>query len=386
MKFEIVGFNQVEALELTKIIEKGTKHEKSEIRLDVLDLVILRWFVDYFPTLPKIVVNEVPFCNLSGEFLRKVREDLPMLNLKERAIADRFIKMGELGVLKHITHRVGGTYALYTFGENYELLIDNRGSLSKQRGGCSLDNEGRCQNNEGVVVQTTKGAPIYYSTYNELPTQDSNNTLSLTKVSDKENKLVLSNDNTRVHTRPTITKNSKILNENLENKDKVVEKEKTKKKETKVEIRSDFSDLTITQQKIYAGVSKIIYSKTKDNADLLDNLCSYARTLLVNKKKTSKENFENLIDKLYEFTKDKEVQMRLIDILRVNCWSDLKYAIEKYKDETKRAVEKANKIDYVHLSRNDATEANEQWRKENQERIEKNRLNAEDKIRKGLVF
>ena len=46
MKFTIHGFSQERALEFRKEIEKNGK--KTIIKLDDTDLLLLRWFVDFF--------------------------------------------------------------------------------------------------------------------------------------------------------------------------------------------------------------------------------------------------------------------------------------------------------------------------------------------------
>lgn len=115
MKYTIEGFSQSEALKLKKTDEDG-----KTICLDCTDLVILRWFVDFFPHMTKVVVDGIQYAWVDYKYLL---DDMPLLGIKKRMLALRLRKMADLGILSHKTIKAGGTYSYYTFGENYFRLV-----------------------------------------------------------------------------------------------------------------------------------------------------------------------------------------------------------------------------------------------------------------------
>ena len=59
MKRTIEGFSQEYAATLkkkVKIKQRGEEKEK-EVKIDCTDLVILRWFVDFFPNMKKMIID-----------------------------------------------------------------------------------------------------------------------------------------------------------------------------------------------------------------------------------------------------------------------------------------------------------------------------------------
>ncbi len=123
----------------------GTK----EIRLDFADLVILRWFVDYYPKMKKYNINDEQYGLV---VYSKVLSDLPLLNINKRAIADRFQKLCHFKILKYELIKNKGNYTSFTFGDNYINLIDScltdKGMLVNQQRVC-------WSTNKGVAVQPT---------------------------------------------------------------------------------------------------------------------------------------------------------------------------------------------------------------------------------------
>jgi hypothetical protein len=118
MRYTIEGFDQDEAMKLRKtIIENG---KSKTIGLDCTDLVLLRWFVDFFPVMTKVTIEGVQYAWVNYQ---SVIDDVPLLGLGKRSLFDRLRKMSQLGVLDHRTVRRGGTFSYYGFGENYDLLV-----------------------------------------------------------------------------------------------------------------------------------------------------------------------------------------------------------------------------------------------------------------------
>lgn len=121
MKNSIMGFNQEQAVLFRKTVS-GKDGKEKEIRVDCVDLLIMRWFIDFFPSMRKVEVDGVQYAWVQ---YRKVQEDLPILNLQKRALFDRFKKLCDLGLLEHVCLKDDGAYSYYRAGRNYRLLIEN---------------------------------------------------------------------------------------------------------------------------------------------------------------------------------------------------------------------------------------------------------------------
>ena len=82
MKYTIEGFNQKEAIELGN--------------LDVIDLVILRWIVDFEPNMAKKEIDGEVYFWVNYQSLL---EALPILNIKKRMLCYRLEKMCDVDIL-----------------------------------------------------------------------------------------------------------------------------------------------------------------------------------------------------------------------------------------------------------------------------------------------
>lgn len=116
MKYTIEGFNQEEAI---------------KYKLDLQDLIILRWLTDFFPKMSKRMINGKEFFWVK---YKSLLEDFPILYIKNEALKDRMFKMVDKGILEHVQVKVGGTYSYYRFGNNYFELLKNKNSK-----GCGVD-------------------------------------------------------------------------------------------------------------------------------------------------------------------------------------------------------------------------------------------------------
>ena len=171
MKYTIEGFSQKEAAKLKKtIIENG---KTKTIGLDCTDLVLLRWFVDFFPSMMKVTIDGIQYAWVNYQ---AILDDMPLLGLGKRSLFDRLKKMSQLGVLNHKTVRSGGTFSYYGFGENYSLLVRKHDSDQVQNNSYPMKqtSEGYEANFRGGMKQTseqinpsttddhsTKNNPIY---------------------------------------------------------------------------------------------------------------------------------------------------------------------------------------------------------------------------------
>ena len=110
MKYTIEGFSQKVA---------------KDLGLDALDLIILRWFVDFKDS-----------GNMRTEFIngekyywirhKKLTDELPILSMQTNAFYRRLRKICECGVLKRVLLKENGSYTYYTLGENFIKLISTQ--------------------------------------------------------------------------------------------------------------------------------------------------------------------------------------------------------------------------------------------------------------------
>lgn len=122
MRFTILGFNQ------RLSIEYG---------LDMNDLLLLRWFIDFYHSgkMVKMNVREKEYAWIN---YKKIIEDIPILNMQKTAVARRLMKLCDIGLMEHETLKQGGTFSLYKLTSKYEELIsdtqNNEGSTQKYEG------------------------------------------------------------------------------------------------------------------------------------------------------------------------------------------------------------------------------------------------------------
>ena len=122
MKYTVEGFSQSEACKFKDKIEikKGNKVKLVEIKIDCTDLVILRWIVDFYPSMIKLNFDNKEYVWINYNTLLK---EMPLLDIKKQALADRLQKLCHFKILERKTIKQGGTFSYYSFGENYDKLI-----------------------------------------------------------------------------------------------------------------------------------------------------------------------------------------------------------------------------------------------------------------------
>lgn len=148
MKHTIEGFSQEFAMRLKK---EDEHNGKTIIRkIDCTDLVILRWFVDFYPNMKKVEVDGRQYAFLSH---KKLLEDLPLIDLTKKTFIERMKKLVDFEVLSYKFLKENGSISLYGFGKNYIHLID--GVSVQTDTGYSIDRIGGIRSNGyGVGVQT----------------------------------------------------------------------------------------------------------------------------------------------------------------------------------------------------------------------------------------
>ena len=121
VKCSIEGFNQAYAASL-RIDSIGRDGKVVTRRLDCIDLVILRWFTDFYPDMKKEKANGREYAWLVAA---KLAEDLPILGITKRAAAERLQKLADFGILDRIIVRdERGTFCLYGFGPLYGRMVN----------------------------------------------------------------------------------------------------------------------------------------------------------------------------------------------------------------------------------------------------------------------
>ena len=169
MKFTIEGFSQEAALSMQKKVKAKVKGKEQTkiLKLDQTDLILLRWFVDFYPKMKKKIVGEIQYAWVNYQ---SIVNDLPLLQIEKRTVYNRFSKMCELGILIHYHDKNGGSYSYYGFGEKYSLLIDTDFMNSNSKGYESKFIGGMNSNSKGVGIQ--------------IPTKDSS--ISNSSITNKE--------------------------------------------------------------------------------------------------------------------------------------------------------------------------------------------------------
>lgn len=111
MKNTISGFNQFKLI---------------EFKLDLVDALLLRYFVDFKDTnsMSTIIHNNKPYYWLKYDHLKA---DLPIIGINSNVVLRRRLKkLEDCGVLEHYHSLEGGSYSYYAIGPKYtELLVSN---------------------------------------------------------------------------------------------------------------------------------------------------------------------------------------------------------------------------------------------------------------------
>ena len=184
MRTFIEGFRQESIIEL---INDKTNVENKII--DCIDLVILRWFVDFYPYAKKTIVEGIEYAWLS---YNKIKDDLPIIDIGKRAFAERLKKLVYFDLLEYTVINTNGTYTLFRFGKNYRLLIETDP--------CSLNDTPCSSNDRGGASQTTPKDNILYN--------------------NKENNIIINNNISKESSRfvkPTIEEIAKYCEERNNN-------------------------------------------------------------------------------------------------------------------------------------------------------------------------
>ena len=149
LKYTIEGFNQEYAMTLRKEVEINGK--KVLKKIDCTDLVILRWFVDFYPNMKKINIDNREYAWISHG---KLLEDLPIIDINKRSFIERMKKLVEFGILDYKLIKKGGTFSVYTFGENYKYMVS---SERPSQEGMQSNDIGMQSNDIGYAIERHRG-------------------------------------------------------------------------------------------------------------------------------------------------------------------------------------------------------------------------------------
>ena len=149
MKYSIDGFNQEYAMTLRKEVEINGKNVIKKI--DCTDLVILRWFVDFYPNMKKINIDNREYAWISHG---KLLEDLPIIDISKRSFIERMKKLVEFGILEYKLIKKGGTFSVYTFGENYKYMVSSERQYQE---GIHSNDIGIHSNDIGYAIERHRG-------------------------------------------------------------------------------------------------------------------------------------------------------------------------------------------------------------------------------------
>ena len=120
-------------------------------KIDCTDLVILRWFVDFYPNMKKINIDNREYAWISHG---KLLEDLPIIDISKRSFIDRMKKLVEFGILEYKLIKKGGTFSVYTFGENYKYMVSSERQYQE---GMQSNDIGIHSNNIWYAIERHRG-------------------------------------------------------------------------------------------------------------------------------------------------------------------------------------------------------------------------------------
>ena len=155
MRYSILGFNQQRVLSLSAIV-KDNKGEDCVLTLDTNDLLILNLIAD-FPN--RVDVKKIMKYNkvFFWASYKEIIDELPILNIKKQALANRFDKLEKMHLVEREYIAVDAKHQNATFfclTKTYESLLYERGGY-------------RSEIRDGIVVE--------YDTHNNNITNDNNN-------------------------------------------------------------------------------------------------------------------------------------------------------------------------------------------------------------------
>lgn len=156
MKHTILGFKQDISL---------------EYELDLTDLCILRYFVDFVGSgdMKILIDNNKPFYWVNYDYLK---ETIPVIKIASNdVLRRRFKKMVDKKILEHKHVKDKGRFAYYGFGENYKFLITTQKSepTDSKVGTSRLESRKPADSKVGTKINLLNNkSNIYIDIYSEV--------------------------------------------------------------------------------------------------------------------------------------------------------------------------------------------------------------------------
>lgn len=178
MRYTVLGFNQIKAIELGLSLE---------------DLALLRYFKDFIAG-GKMITKDIEGMRFYWFKYDNVAKEMPILTLKKDAIYRRLKALANKDILIHKTIKEGGTYSYYALGERFyelEKKVSNESSVNKMNKtkdkninrGKVPDRTGYDKNLvEGTVLNPKQNNNILIDKYNK----NSNTKITTINIENKE--------------------------------------------------------------------------------------------------------------------------------------------------------------------------------------------------------
>lgn len=186
MRYTIEGFSQAYAMTLKKQVERNGK--SVTIKIDCTDLVILRWFVDFYPKMQKHIIKDKEYAWVNHN---KLIEDLPLIDISRQAFIERMQKLCEFEILEYYLIKEKGNLSVYTFGCKYPCMVEDTTLIGS--------------NQQGLIGSTTQ--PLSVQTNN-------NNNINNYSINDS-NKEITYNQEERKSAKAEWSKALKYLEKNM---------------------------------------------------------------------------------------------------------------------------------------------------------------------------
>lgn len=136
-----------------------------ELELDMKDLAILRYFIDFRDTgkMSAEVIDGKSYYWINYNYMA---DEMPFLCLGKKAIMTRMHKLRDLGILIHYTKKEGGTFSYFAIGPKYiELISNSEDTVKEKKKSTNVKKaipekgEGIPQKGQGVSLEKDNGYP-----------------------------------------------------------------------------------------------------------------------------------------------------------------------------------------------------------------------------------
>lgn len=132
MKYSILGFDQREVLNLTRI--EMVNNKPTEVSIDIIDLLILSDVAELSNrnSIRKVILDNGQFSWIS---YNAILEDLPILKIEKKQLSRRLDKLESFGLIEMKVERVKGmgTFTYIRVGSKYESVkYSNDGQKSRE--------------------------------------------------------------------------------------------------------------------------------------------------------------------------------------------------------------------------------------------------------------